>query len=121
MGCGVDLVELARFQQAVKRGGERFLARVFTPTERRYVRGRHGEMASLAARFAVKEAVVKALAQVDPTLVLALKQIEVRNDQLGRPSIFLPRKTNLADRFAIHVSLSHTEHLAVASAIVMRA
>lgn len=55
---GVDTIELARIVQAVDAHGDRFLDRLFTPAERAYC---HGRTPSLAARFAAKEAVAKAL------------------------------------------------------------
>lgn len=55
---GVDLIEIERIAQAVQRWGDRFLLRVYTPGELAYARGRPPQ---LAARFAAKEAVMKAL------------------------------------------------------------
>ena len=58
LSTGVDLVDIARIRDAIDRHGERFVARIFTETEQRESGGR---AASLAARFAAKEAVAKAL------------------------------------------------------------
>jgi holo-[acyl-carrier protein] synthase len=58
---GVDLVQVARVQQALQRHGQRFLKRVFTEREIGYCLQRRRQYASLAARFAAKEAVFKAL------------------------------------------------------------
>lgn len=116
LGCGIDLVELDQFRKIVKRSGEAFLRRVFTARERAYAKRHHAAaLRHLAARFAAKEAVVKAMAQVDPERPLALHQIEIVNDKLGRPSVRLPNGYP-----AIHVSLTHTEHVAAACAVVMR-
>ena len=118
IGCGVDVVELSRFKQAMRRGGEAFVRRVFTPREQLYARRRRRTtLLHLAGRFAAKEAVIKAVSQVDPTRTLAMKDIEVCNDRLGRPSILLhdgPRRG-----LAIHISLSHVNSVAVASAIAI--
>ena len=117
MGCGVDVVELERFKTATARWGKAFLNRVFTPTERAYARShRRSGMVHLAARFAAKEAVVKAMAQVDPAHPLTLQQIEIRNDSLGRPYVVL--HDGPANRPVVHVSLSHAEHVAMAMAVV---
>lgn len=118
-GCGVDVVELARFQQALRRGGEKFRCRIFTPDEQRYAKARkRTTILHLAGRFAAKEAVMKALSQVNPRRVLAMNTIEVCNDHLGRPSI------KVHDRgmkgIQIYVSLSHVNSVAVASAIAIR-
>ena len=119
IGCGVDVVELARFRLAVKRGGKAFLRRIFTEQEEAYARNRRQTtLLHLAGRFAAKEAVIKAVSQVDPKRTLMMNQVEVRNDRLGRPHIVLHdgrlRKTQ------IHVSLSHVDTVAVASAIAIR-
>ena len=118
MGCGIDLVELKRFRAAMRRGGRRFVDRIFTATEQRYAASRATQAQRLAARFAVKEATIKALAQVDPTNVLAMKQIEVRNDAAGRPSVSVEGWRGLMPE--LHISLSHTEQLAVACVIAIR-
>jgi len=119
MGCGVDVVELARFRQAWRRGGEAFMRRVFTTREAAYARARkRTALLHLAGRFAAKEAVIKAISQIDPTRTLTMNQIEVRNDRLGRPRIVL--HDHRADRLTIHVSLSHVKSVAVASAIAIR-
>ncbi|MEJ2750329.1 MAG: holo-ACP synthase [Anaerolineae bacterium] len=81
---GVDLVEIERVRRVMARSGERFLARIFTPQEQAYCQGR---IASLAGRFAVKEAVAKALGTGigDVTWV----EIEIVSDKMGRPELVL--------------------------------
>lgn len=119
MGCGVDVVELVRFRQAMRRGGEAFMRRVFTPREQAYARARkRTTLLHLAGRFAAKEAVLKAMSQVDPRRTLAMNQIEIRNDSLGRPSVAL--RDGRASGLQIYVSLSHVKSVAVASAITVR-
>ena len=121
IGCGVDVVELSRFRQAMARGGAAFMRRIFTPQEAAYARARRPTMLlHLAGRFAAKEAVIKALSQVDPSRVPAMSQVEVCNDRLGRPSIRLHEAGGRRRRLQIHVSLSHVDTVAVASAIVIR-
>lgn len=119
IGCGVDVVELARFEQAMRRGGRAFMRRVFTAQEEAYAQARPRTMLlHLAGRFAAKEAVIKAMSQIDPKRLLAMKQVEVRNDRLGRPHIILHDRPS--GRVHVHVSLSHVNTVAVASAIVTR-
>ena len=119
IGCGVDVVELARFRQALARGGHAFMRRVFTKHEEAYAkRRRRTTLLHLAGRFAAKEAVIKAISQVAPRRILAMNQVEVRNDRLGRPSIIL--RDGRKSRIQIHVSLSHVDSVAVASAIAIR-
>ena len=119
IGCGVDVVELTRFRQAVARGGRKFLQRIFTAAEERYAAARkRTTMLHLAGRFAAKEAVIKAVSQVDPKRPLAMKQVEIRNDHLGRPHVTL--HDGRRNRLHIHISLSHVKSVAVASAIAIR-
>jgi len=114
----VDVVELSVFRRAMRRGGRAFMRRIFTAQEQAYARRRRRTMVlHLAGRFAAKEAVMKAMSQIDPKRLLAMNQIEVRNDGHGRPHIVLhdrPRR-----RVKVHVSLSHVKSVAVASAIAI--
>jgi holo-[acyl-carrier protein] synthase len=119
IGCGVDVVDLPRLQQAIARGGKAFLRRIFTKREEAYARARRRtSLLHLAGRFAAKEAVIKALSQIDPQRRLAMNQVEVRNDQFGRPHIVL--HDGRRQRVTVHVSLSHVDTVAVASAIAIR-
>lgn len=60
-GIGTDLVEVARFRSVMSRRGERFLEKVFTSNERKHCEGKMHRLAHYTARFAAKEAVLKAL------------------------------------------------------------
>lgn len=118
MVVGVDLIEIARVERALARHGERFLRRVFTPAEVRYARGR---VAELAARFAAKEAVSKALG-VGVRLLspdgVGWTEVEVLGDWRGRPEITLyGRAAERAAELGLSewaVSLSHAREVAVA-------
>ncbi len=119
IGCGVDVVDLPRFRKVLARGGAAFLRRVFTPQEVAYAKARRRTtLLHLAGRFAAKEAVIKALSQIDPRRVLAMNQVEVRNDRWGRPHILLHDRRSPGVK--AHISLSHVDTVAVASAIVTR-
>jgi holo-[acyl-carrier protein] synthase len=61
IGLGNDIIDIRRIEKTIERYGERFLARVFTDTERRKSDARAGRAASYAKRFAAKEACAKAL------------------------------------------------------------
>jgi holo-[acyl-carrier protein] synthase len=61
LGIGSDLVDIGRIEKVIKRHGERFLARIFTPTERARAERRTNRVATYAKRFAAKEACAKAL------------------------------------------------------------
>jgi holo-[acyl-carrier protein] synthase len=115
---GVDLIEIARVERALARFGDRFLARVFTPVEIVYCRARTAE---LAARFAAKEAVAKALGVGVRMMAregIKWQEVEVIGDRRGKPLIRL--HGHAAERAAElgltewAVSLSHTREHAIA-------
>lgn len=111
---GVDLSEVARVEALIVRYGARFLDRVFTADEQAYC---HGRVTSLAARFAIKEAVAKALGTGMGEQV-TWREVEVVNDAQGRPLLLLHGKTRAyADSQGLNhwsISLSHTQALAIA-------
>jgi holo-[acyl-carrier protein] synthase len=114
LGIGVDLAEIGRIRAAVEnpRTGERFRARVFTPAEIAYCARRRSGHESFAARFAAKEAVMKALGHA-----VGWREIEVVRGT-GAPAIRLHgRAAASAAQLGIrriHLSLSHTAELAIA-------
>ncbi len=122
-GVGVDIVEVHRVEQAIVRWGDAFISRVFTSRERERARYLRVRSKRLAARFAAKEAVMKALGLGWRTM--AWQEIEILNDPLGKPTVTLRGNARqVADRQGIvqvHVSLSHTHDLALASAIALTA
>ncbi len=118
-GIGTDIVAINRIKQAMERR-ERFLTRVFTPTELSYCLARGNPTASLAARFAAKEAVFKALGPLQSGG--SWQEIEITIDDGRRPKVRLLGK--LAEQAGgggvtgIMVSLSHEREYAVAFAVV---
>ena len=84
LSVGVDLIEIARIRRAVERWGDRFLAHVYTPAEVAYCRGRVPE---LAARFAGKEAISKALGT--GLWGIAWTEMEILADRRGKPLVTL--------------------------------
>ncbi len=119
IGTGVDLVEVPRFEQAVSRGGDRFLARVFTPAERAYARSRKTMMQHLAARFAAKEAVVKALG-APKGLGLEWQDLEITRGKNGEPGVRFHRSMARWKGLKVHLSLTHTHQYAVATALIFK-
>lgn len=113
---GVDLVEIERFQGAIQRHGERFLRRVFTEGEMEEV---GHNLASLAARFAAKEAVSKALGTgIGP---IAWREIEVLRGDARRPILHLhgeaARRAESLGLSTWALSLSHTQNYAIAMVV----
>jgi len=121
LGIGLDLVEVARVRASVKRSGERFAKRVFTPDEIAYCAGRARKFEHLAARFAAKEAALKALG-TGITGWASLQEVEVVPDAAGRPGIRLRggvlRRARSLGVKATHLSISHTEGIAAAVVVL---
>jgi len=123
-GHGIDLVEVARIRRIFEEHGQHFLDRVFTAAEQQYcsakLKKRYFE--HLAARFAAKEAVLKALG-TGWTGGISWTDVEVRRDPQGRPGIHLSGQcAAVAAQRGITcwlVSLSHIESHAMASAIAI--
>lgn len=115
---GVDIIEIARVEASMRRYGDLFRRRVYTATELRES-GERGP--SLAARFAAKEAAIKALG----TSAIALHEIEVVRPLGARPELRLYGRA--AARAAelgveeIAVSLSHSRDFAVATVVLRHA
>lgn len=110
---GVDLIELDRVAHVLERHPRRFLSRVYTPLEIAFCRGRVPE---LAARFAAKEAVMKALGTGARSV--GWRDIEVLPDHRGKPLVYLHgRAVERAERIgleAIDISLTHLRDQAMA-------
>ncbi|MCA9930574.1 MAG: holo-ACP synthase [Anaerolineales bacterium] len=118
LSTGVDMVEVARIERGIARHGDRFYRRFFTPQEVAYCAGR---VTSLAGRFAVKEAVGKALGTGIGDV--RWTDIEVVCDERGRPGLVLHNQAQaLADRLGLtewSISLSHTDTHAIGFAVAM--
>ena len=121
IGTGIDIVEIVRLRKTLEGTGERFLKRVFTPGEQRYCLARHDPAPHLAARFAAKEAVLKALGTGWAQGVTWL-DVEVSKPSRGAPIILLhgvAREIAASKGVSkIHLSLTHTNHYAAATAIL---
>ena len=119
---GVDIVEISRISRAIARWGDRFLQRVYTANE---IARCWGRVPELAARFAAKEAVSKALGVgIWWRGGIAWTEAEVRSNRLGKPEVVLygraaayAREQGL-DQWAI--SLSHTHEYAIATVVAMQ-
>ena len=118
---GVDLAEVERIRAAVERYGERFLARVFTPGERAYAEATLKRYERYAARFAAKEAAMKAIGTGWKRGV-RWQDFEVTNLPSGRPTLrFSGKAAEYAAEMGVRevwVSLTHTEGMALAQVIL---
>jgi holo-[acyl-carrier protein] synthase len=112
---GIDMVEIARIQKVSARWGERFLHRIYTRPELEICRGRASD---LAARFAAKEAVMKALGT--GIQGVSWRDIEILSSPAGKPLVNLhgraQSKANKLNLSQLAISLSHSREYAIACA-----
>jgi len=118
LSSGIDLIEIQRVREAIERHGEKFITRIFTEYEQKECKGR---VSSLAARFAAKEAVAKALGTGIGDV--SWLDIEIRGDENNAPRLYL---SGMAEMKAKEkglsnwsVSLTHTESQAMALVVVV--
>jgi len=121
VGTGIDITEVPRIAAAIERHGERFLQRVFTAAEIRYCESKKNKVERYAARFAAKEAAMKAIG-TGWRQGVAWKDIEVGREPGGRPTVVFTGKVKQhADRLGAKrasLSLTHTAETAMAQVIL---
>ena len=121
VGTGIDIAEVPRVAQAIERFGQRFLTRVFTEGEIRYCDSKANRIERYAARFAAKEAGMKALG-TGWSHGVRWRDIEVLRQPGGRPTLaFHGRAGEFASRLGvgnIALSLTHTADEAMAQVIL---
>ncbi len=121
IGIGIDIVENNRVERMLKRWGGSLLQRVFLPEEIAYCREKKHPAPHLAARIAVKEAVLKAFGE-GWTEKIGWKDILVRRSVKGQPRIELVGKgKELQEKMGVEevlVSLSHADSYSVAMAVL---
>lgn len=121
VGCGIDLVKIERIEKIIKRWGDNFIFRIFTPLEIEYCEKKKGnKFQSYAGKFAAKEALLKALG-------LGLreanwKEIGIKNDELGQPIMDTSGKLkNIASAKGVSkyfITISHSKDYAIAQVIL---
>lgn len=120
LGIGIDVVEIARIRRLMERWQDRFLKRVFTDDELEYALRRHDPAEHLAARFAAKEATLKALG-TGLSMGVRWREMEVRRARGRRPTLALSGRTAALGAAQgirrLHVSLTHDAGLAMAQVL----
>ncbi len=120
-GIGTDIVEVGRMERECRRHGDGFLARIFCSAEVDYCEGKRRRFESYAARFAAKEAFLKALG-ADGGEGISWLDIEVVLDEGGRPGLALHGRAHEVARergvAGVFVSLSHSGDIATAVAVL---
>src|SRR5260370_29272035 len=123
VGTGIDIAEVPRIAESIERFGERFLHRVFTEGEIRYCDSKANRVERYAARFAAKEAAMKALG-TGWSHGVRWRDIAVARQPWGRPTIkFHGKAADFAARVGAKnaaLSLSHTPEQRIASVILER-
>jgi holo-[acyl-carrier protein] synthase len=122
-GVGTDLSRASRFRRFLEKGNQALIKRIFTPSEQAYCLPKPDPSPHLAARFAVKEAFLKALG-LGLREGISWQDMEVLRDDLGKPSLAVSGRAAeiLAERgiTAIHLSYSHEGDYASATVILER-
>jgi holo-[acyl-carrier protein] synthase len=121
LGTGVDLAEVPRLRSAIERHGQRFIQRIYTPLEIAYVERKANRFERYAARFAAKEAGMKAIGTGWKRGVL-WRDFEVSNLPSGQPTLRLYGvASQIAEKLGVRrisLSLTHTAELAMAHVIL---
>jgi holo-[acyl-carrier protein] synthase len=120
-GIGVDIVDIARIQALLDRYGKRFLARVYTEREVEYAMSGANRAERLAGRFAVKEALMKALGTGKSQGIL-WRDVETVRGRFGKPEVHLHGQAVKWAKWrkgsTVHVSITHDGGKAVAFVIL---
>ena len=116
---GIDIIEIDRIQNVLIKHPKRFLRKIFTEYEINYCRGRATQ---LAARFASKEAAMKALGT--GIRGVGWREVEVQRLRSGKPYIILHGRAKKRAEFMgikkIELSISHSKNLATAMVIMYK-
>lgn len=117
LGIGNDIIEIARVKASIERYSHRFLDRVFTRSEQEYCLRHINSWLNFAGRFAAKEAVVKSLG-TGFTGGLDWLDIEILNDELGKPCVYFSDKAKgKLGEVEVMISISHCREYATAFAV----
>ncbi len=121
VGTGIDIAEVPRIKYAIERFGQRFLERIFTEGEMRYCDSKANRVERYAARFAAKEAAMKALG-TGWNHGVRWRDCEVVRMPGGRPTIqFFGKAGEFAAKLGVKnaaLSISHTQEQAIAQVIL---
>lgn len=113
VGIGIDIVKIEKMEKAIARWGDSFIDKIFNPQELESIMPGKVYLQRLAARFAAKEAVIKAISQHYP---LSLKDILIFSKENGAPYCTIRKKVDVE----VLISMTHIEDYAVATAIAQK-
>lgn len=117
-GIGTDIIEISRIEKAINRT-KIFKEKVYSEKEIEHIEKKKNFYASYAGRFAAKEAFSKAMGT--GVRGFLLKDIEILNDELGKPVIYLYNEIKkLAEGLKIQISISHSKEYAVSTVVLYK-
>jgi len=121
LGIGIDIIEIERIKDSIEKYGDRFLDKIYTANEIKYSSKKFNKYQHLAARFAAKEAVYKAVASGWKEGI-NWQDIEVFNDPTGIPEIkpYGKLKTFLSNDKQLKISMSHSDNYVTCVAIIYK-
>ena len=119
LGIGIDIIEIDRIKKSIDKYGDTFLNKVFTKMEIEYSLPKANKYQHLAARFAAKEAIAKALSYSGEH-GFNWQDIEIYNELNGMPKVRLFNKLSamLGDDKQIHITMSHSQNYVTCFALL---
>lgn len=117
---GTDIIEVNRIQKNIEKYKEEFLNKIYTPKEIEYCESKKmNKYQSYAGRFAGKEATFKAISKIlENKYEIGWKDIEILNDENGRPNVRIKNKKY--ENIKIDISISHITETAIANVILVK-
>ena len=121
IGVGIDIIEIERIKESVDKFGNKFLNKIYTKSELEYCLTKSSKYQHLAARFAAKEAVYKALTTGWHEKA-TWQDIEISNEPNGMPKVTLKGKlkTFLSNNSSLKISMSHSRDYVSCVAIIYK-
>jgi len=117
---GTDIIEVKRIMDSIEKYGENFIKKVFTSGEVEYCKKFKHSGERFAGKFAAKESVQKALMSILPETTFPLHQIEIQNDEHGRPIVILQGSLEKFNHiYTLETSVSHIKEMATATTILV--
>ncbi len=118
IGIGIDIIEIERIRRSIEQYADTFLSKLFTENEIRYCKSKAYPTQHYAARFAAKEAFAKAIS-TGWTGDFEWKNVEVKNDAIGKPSFELYGKTaEVLEGCSVFLSMSHSDTSVIAFVVI---
>lgn len=119
LGIGIDIIEIERIKESIDKFGDQFIKKIFTDDEITYCQGKKNKYQHYAARFAAKEAIIKALSSVRDEGA-NWKDMEIYNEPSGLPKVKLHNelKTYVDDNRDLKITMSHSKNYVTCFAIL---